>query len=59
MSMEFGVNKSPLGGREGSLVTSRQIKARLEKEVLYNVSIRVEPGEASDAFKVSARANCN
>ena len=55
MSMEFGVNKSPLGGREGSLVTSRQIKARLEKEVLYNVSIRVEPGETSDAFKVSAR----
>ena len=55
ISMEFGINTSPLGGKEGSLVTSRQIKARLEKEVLYNVSIRVEPGLGTDTFKVSAR----
>ncbi len=55
MSMEFSINTSPLAGREGSQVTSRQIKARLEKETLYNVSIRVEPGESTDTFKVSAR----
>jgi GTP-binding protein len=55
MSMEFSVNSSPLSGTEGKLVTSRQIKARLEKETLYNVSIRVEPGRTADSFKVSAR----
>ena len=55
ISMVFSVNKSPLAGKEGKLVTSRQIKERLDKEVLYNVSIRVEPGETRDAFKVSAR----
>lgn len=55
MSMEFSINTSPLVGKEGRLLTSRQIKDRLEKETLYNVSIRVEAGETSDAFKVSAR----
>ena len=55
MSMEFSVNSSPLSGTEGSILTSRQIKARLEKETLYNVSIRVAPGETPDAFMVSAR----
>ncbi len=55
MSMEFSVNSSPLAGKEGSLLTSRQIKARLEKETLYNVSIRVEQGEGRDSFSVSAR----
>ncbi len=55
ISMVFSVNKSPLAGKEGKLVTSRQIKERLDKEVLYNVSIRMEPGETPDAFKVSAR----
>jgi GTP-binding protein len=55
ISMVFSVNKSPLAGKEGKLVTSRQIKERLDKEVLYNVSIRLEPGETRDAFKVSAR----
>ena len=55
MSMEFGVNKSPMAGLEGSCVTSRQIKARLEKEALFNVAIRVEPGQTSDSFKVGAR----
>ena len=55
ISMDFGVNTSPLAGKEGTQLNSRQIKARLEKEILYNVSIRVEPGEATDSFKVSAR----
>ncbi|MFH1137219.1 MAG: translational GTPase TypA [Pseudomonadota bacterium] len=55
MSMEFSINTSPLAGKEGRLLTSRQIKTRLEKETLYNVSIRVAPGESTDSFKVSAR----
>ena len=55
MSMEFSVNTSPLAGRDGSLLTSRQIKTRLEKETLYNVSIRVTPGEGRDSYSVSAR----
>jgi GTP-binding protein len=55
ISMVFSVNTSPLAGREGKLLTSRQIKERLEKEVLYNVSIRVAPTESPDAFQVSAR----
>jgi GTP-binding protein len=55
ISMVFSVNNSPLAGKEGKLVTSRQIKERLDKEVLYNVSIKVEPGATPDAFKVSAR----
>jgi GTP-binding protein len=55
MSMEFSVNTSPMAGLEGTYVTSRQIKARLEKETLFNVAIRVEPGQSSDSFKVGAR----
>ena len=55
ISMVFSVNTSPLAGKEGQLVTSRQIKERLDKEVLYNVSIGVEPGQTRDSFKVSAR----
>ena len=55
MSMEFSVNASPLAGREGNLLTSRQIKDRLDKETLYNVSIRVERGASGEAFTVSAR----
>lgn len=55
MSMDFSVNTSPLAGREGKLLTSRQIKSRLEKEMLYNVSIRVKQGETADSFSVSAR----
>ncbi len=56
LSMEFSVNSSPLAGKEGKLLTSRQIKDRLDKEALYNVSIRVEPtpGQA-DSYRVSAR----
>lgn len=55
MSMDFSLNTSPLAGREGKQVTTRQIKARLEKETLYNVSIRVETKPTTDSFKVSAR----
>jgi GTP-binding protein len=55
LSMMFSVNTSPLAGKEGRLLTSRHIKERLDKEVLYNVSIRVEPGPTRESFRVSAR----
>ncbi|MBI4794768.1 MAG: translational GTPase TypA [Deltaproteobacteria bacterium] len=55
ISMIFSVNTSPLAGKEGKLLTSRHLKERLDKEVLYNVSIKVEQGESKDAFRVSAR----
>ncbi len=55
LSMTFGVNTSPLGGRDGKYVTSRQIKARLEREVLGNVSIEVYPTESGDTFEVRGR----
>ena len=55
ISMMFSVNTSPLAGKEGRLLTSRHIKERLDKEVLYNVSIRVEPGPTRESFRVSAR----
>jgi GTP-binding protein len=55
LHMTFGVNTSPLAGREGRYVTSRQIKARLDKEVLGNVSIEVRPAEGTDAFEVRGR----
>ncbi len=55
VSMVFGVNMSPFAGRDGRYVTSRAIKERLEKELLTNVAIRVEPTETPDAFKVSGR----
>ncbi len=55
LSMTFGVNTSPLGGRDGKYVTSRQIKTRLEREVLGNVSIEVHPTESGDTFEVRGR----
>jgi GTP-binding protein len=55
LRMTFGVNSSPLAGREGRFVTSRQIKARLEREVLGNVSIEVRPAEGRDAYEVLGR----
>jgi GTP-binding protein len=55
VSINVGVNDSPFNGREGTLLTSRQIKDRLEKELRTNVALRVEPAEAADSFKVSGR----
>ncbi len=55
LRMTFGVNTSPLSGRDGKYVTSRQIKARLEREVLGNVSIEVHPTESGDTFEVRGR----
>ena len=53
--MEFAINDGPLAGRDGKLVTSRQIRERLEREKKTNVSIQVEDGEKSGQFYVSAR----
>jgi len=55
ISMIFGVNNSPFAGKDGKYVTSRQIKERLDKEILGNVAIRVEETESPDQFKVSGR----
>jgi GTP-binding protein len=55
LAMLFTVNTSPLAGREGSFVTSRDIRDRLQKELLTNVSIRVEDSESSDVFRVFGR----
>jgi GTP-binding protein len=55
LRMTFGVNTSPLSGREGRYVTSRQIKARLDREILGNVSIEVQPTESGDTFEVRGR----
>jgi len=55
ISMIFGVNASPFAGKEGRFVTSRQIRARLDKETLGNVAIRVEETDSPDSFKVSGR----
>jgi len=55
IAMIFGVNNSPFAGLEGRFVTSRQIKERLDKEILGNVAIRVEETESPDQFKVSGR----
>ena len=55
ISMVFHANTSPLSGREGKFVTSRHIRARLEKEALANVAIRVEEAGEVDSFKVSGR----
>jgi len=55
IAMIFGVNNSPFAGREGKFVTSRQVKERLDKEILGNVAIRVEETDSPDQFKVSGR----
>jgi len=55
ISMTFQVNTSPFAGKEGKFVTSRNIKDRLERELIHNVALRVEPTEHSDRFKVSGR----
>jgi GTP-binding protein len=55
ISMIFGVNNSPFAGKDGRYVTSRQVKERLDKEILGNVAIRVDETESPDQFKVSGR----
>ena len=55
LRMTFGVNTSPLSGRDGRFVTSRQIKDRLDREVLGNVSIEVLPTPSPDTFEVRGR----
>ena len=55
VSMTFQVNESPFAGRDGKYVTSRNIKDRLERELIHNVALRVEQGESPDKFIVSGR----
>ena len=55
ISMIFSVNNSPFAGKDGRFVTSRQVKERLDKEILGNVAIRVEETESPEQFKVSGR----
>ena len=55
IEMTFSVNDSPFAGREGKCVTSRQLRDRLMRELLKDVSLRVEEGETTDSFKVSGR----
>jgi GTP-binding protein len=55
LTMVFTINTSPFAGREGQYVTSRDLRARLEKELLTNVSLRVEDFGATDAFRVLGR----
>ncbi|HBH33986.1 MAG TPA: translational GTPase TypA [Psychrobacter sp.] len=55
VSMTFQVNNSPFAGREGKFVTSRNIRERLERELIHNVALRVEDTESAEKFKVSGR----
>jgi GTP-binding protein len=55
VTMTFQVNDSPFAGLDGKYVTSRNIKDRLERELIHNVALRVEPGATADKFKVSGR----
>ena len=55
IEMTFAVNDSPFAGREGKFVTTRQIRDRLYRELLKDVSLRVEDGETTDSFKVAGR----
>lgn len=55
ISMNFSVNDSPFAGRVGKFLTSRQIKARLNRELQTDVGLRVEETDTTDSFKVSGR----
>src|SRR5690554_8175072 len=53
--MTFQVNDSPFAGKEGKFVTTRNIKERLERELIHNVALRVEEGDSPEKFIVSGR----
>lgn len=55
ISMTFQVNDSPFAGQDGKFVTTRNIKDRLDRELIYNVALRVEQGETPDKYRVSGR----
>jgi len=55
VNMTFQVNDSPFAGREGKYISSRNLKERLEQELIHNVALRVEQGDTPDKFKVSGR----
>ncbi len=55
ISIELWVNDSPFAGKEGKFLTSRQIWARLQKEITHNIALKVEPGKTSNAFRLSGR----
>jgi len=55
VSMTFQVNNSPFAGQDGKFVTSRNIRERLDRELIHNVALRVEETESPDRFKVSGR----
>ena len=55
VTMTFQVNKSPFAGRDGKYLTSRQIRERLDQELIHNVALRVDSTEDPDKFKVSGR----
>jgi len=55
VAMTFQVNTSPFAGREGKYLTSRQLKERLERELIHNVALRVEEGTDPEKFRVSGR----
>ena len=55
ISMTFQVNDSPFAGQDGKFVTSRNIRERLDKELIHNVALRVEEGDTADKFRVSGR----
>ncbi|MDQ3150151.1 MAG: translational GTPase TypA [Chloroflexota bacterium] len=55
LRMTFGVNSSPMAGRDGAFLTSRQIRARLDREVLGNVAIEIHPTESGETFEVRGR----
>ena len=55
VSMTFQVNDSPFAGKDGKYVTSRNIKDRLDRELIHNVALRVEQGDSPDKFVVSGR----
>ena len=55
VSMTFQVNDSPFAGQDGKFVTSRNLRERLDQELIHNVALRVEPGDSPDRFRVSGR----